>query len=181
MKIYTRVGDKGSTRLAGGTEVPKNDYRIEACGTIDELNSWLGLIRSQDIDQYDSEVIIKLQGLLMTISCHIADEKKILTSPAMPDDQVIDWLEKEIDRLEKHLPPLKSFIIPGGNTVAGWCHLARSVCRRSERRLVPVIEKLPELSISMKLLNRLSDYLYIVARKVTKDFNCEEKIWNPLL
>lgn len=181
MKIYTRVGDNGSTSLLGGSKVPKDDFRIEACGTIDELNSWLGLIRSQDIDRYDSEVILKLQGLLMTISSHVADEKKTLTKPLLPDDQIIDWLEKEIDRLEKHVPPLKSFIIPGGNTVVGWCHLARSVCRRAERRLVPVINKTPELSISMKLLNRLSDYLYMLGRKVTKDFNCEEKTWNPLL
>ncbi len=181
MKIYTRVGDKGSTSLSGGTKVPKNDFRIEAYGTIDELNSWLGLIRSQDIDRYDIEVVLKLQGFLMTISSHLADEKKTLTTPLMPDDKEIDWLEKEIDRLEKHVPPLKSFIIPGGYTVVSWCHVARSISRRAERRLVPVIEKLPELSISMKLLNRLSDYLYMLARKVSKDFNCEEKIWNHLL
>jgi cob(I)alamin adenosyltransferase len=181
MTIYTRVGDTGSTNLLGGTKVPKNDYRIEAYGTIDELNSWLGLIRSQDIDKYDGEVILKLQGLLMTVSSHIADEKKTLTRPAMPDEQDIVWLEKEIDRLEKYIPSLKSFIIPGGDTVVARCHLARSVSRRAERRLVPVIEKVPELNISMKLLNRLSDYLYMLARKLSKNFNCEEKIWNPLL
>jgi cob(I)alamin adenosyltransferase len=180
MKIYTRVGDKGNTSLLGGTTVPKNDFRIEAYGTIDELNSWLGLIRSQDIERNDNEVILKLQRLLMSISSHLADEKKKLTNLPMPDDQAIDWLENEIDRIDKIVPPLKSFIIPGGNSVVAFCHVARSVCRRAERRLVPVIEKIPELSISIKLLNRLSDYLYMLGRKVSKDLNCEEKTWNPL-
>jgi cob(I)alamin adenosyltransferase len=180
MKIYTRVGDKGNTSLLGGTTVPKNDFRIEAYGTIDELNSWLGLIRSQDIERNDNEVILKLQRLLMSISSHLADEKKKLTNLPMPDDQAIEWLENEIDRIDKIVPPLKSFIIPGGNSVVAFCHVARSVCRRAERRLVPVIEKIPELSISFKLLNRLSDYLYMLGRKVSKDLNCEEKTWNPL-
>jgi cob(I)alamin adenosyltransferase len=180
MKIYTRVGDKGNTSLSGGTEVPKNDFRIEANGTIDELNSWLGLLRSQVIDRSDNEVILKLQGLLMIISSHIADEKKKLVNLPMPDDQAIDWLESEIDRIDKIVPPSKSFIIPGGNSVTAYCHVARTICRRAERRLVPVIEKMPELNISMKLLNRLSDYLYMLSRKVSKDLNCEEKTWNPL-
>jgi len=180
MKIYTRDGDKGNTSLIGGTKVPKNDFRIEAYGTIDELNSWLGLINSQDIDKHDIDVILKLQGLLMTISSHLADEKKILAKPHMPDDQDIEWLEEEIDVLDKYITHLQSFVIPGGHPVVALCHVARSICRRAERRLVPVIVKLPELGISMKLLNRLSDYLYILARKVSKDFNCEEKIWNPL-
>jgi cob(I)alamin adenosyltransferase len=181
MKIYTRAGDYGSTSLSGGTKVPKNDYRIEAYGTIDELNSWLGLLSSQDINMHDKEVILKLQEFLMTISSHLADEKKTLTKPALPGDRDIEWIENEIDKIEKIVPSLKSFIIPGGHPVVTWCHVARSVCRRAERCLVPVIEKRPDLVISMKILNRMSDYLYMLCRKFSKDLNSEEKIWNTLL
>ena len=180
MKIYTRVGDKGNTSLSGGTKVPKNDSRIEAYGTIDELNSCLGLICSQDIDRYDKDVILKMQRLLMRISSHLADEKKTLTDPLMPDDHDVKWIESEIDKIENQVPQLKSFIIPGGHPVVAWCHVVRSVCRRAERRLVPVIKKRPDVGISMKVLNRLSDYLYMLCRKISKDLNCEEKIWNPL-
>jgi len=180
MKIYTRVGDKGTTSLLGGTKVPKNDFRIEAYGTIDELNSWLGLICSQDINSHDKDVILKIQGWLMTTSSHLADEKKTLATPALPSDKDVEWIENQIDRIEKLVPPLKSFIIPGGKTAVASCHVARSVCRRAERRLVPVIEKSPELGISMKLLNRLSDYLYMLGRKISRELNCEEKIWSPL-
>ena len=180
MKIYTRIGDKGNTILLGGTKVPKNDFRIEAYGTIDELICWLGLIHSQDIDRHDKNVIFKLQGLLMTVSSHLADEKKTLVNLAMPDDHDIEWIEREIDRIQESVPPLKSFIIPGGHTTVSYCHVARSISRRAERRMVPVIEKREDIGILMKLLNRISDYLFMLGRKVTKDLNCEEKIWNPV-
>ena len=180
MKIYTRAGDNGKTSLSGGTKVPKNDYRIEACGSIDELNSWLGLLSSQDIDTYDKNVIHKLQGLLMTTSSYIADEKNTLSKPAIPDDHDIEWIETEIDKIEKNVPVLKSFMIPGGHPMVALCHVARSVCRRAERYLVPVIEKKPGFEISMKLLNRMSDYLYMLCRKFSKNLNSKEKTWNPL-
>jgi cob(I)alamin adenosyltransferase len=180
MKIYTRAGDKGNTSLMGGIKVPKNDSRIEAYGTIDELISWLGLIHSQNNDRHDKSVIFKIQELLMTISSHLADEKRSLKKPAMPDDNDIEWIENEIDRIQELVPQLKSFIIPGGHPTIAYCHVARSICRRAERRLIPVLEKRPDLGISMKLLNRLSDYLFILCRKISQDLNCEEKIWNPL-
>jgi len=180
MKIYTRIGDKGNTTLLGGTKVPKNDFRIEAYGTIDELISWLGLIHSQNIEHHYKEVIFKIQGLLMTISSHLADEKKTLNYLSMPDDKDIEWIENEIDVIEDLVPPLKSFIIPGGHTIVAYCHVARCICRRAERRLVPVLQNRQDIGISMKLLNRLSDYLFMLCRKISKDLNCEEKIWNPL-
>ena len=180
MRIYTRVGDKGTTSLLGGTKVAKNDFRIEAYGTIDELISWLGLIHTQSIDHHDKIVLFKIQELLMTVSSHLADEKGALKNLSMPDDHDIEWIENEIDRMQKLVPPLKSFIIPGGHPTIAYCHLARTVCRRAERRLVPVIEKLSDIGISMKLLNRLSDYLYMLCRKISLDLNCEEKIWKPL-
>lgn len=181
MKIYTRAGDKGNTSLLGGTKVPKNDYRIEAYGTIDELNSWLGLVSSHDIHNDDKEVVVKLQGLLMTISSHLADEKKKLKTPALPVESDVAWIEDQIDRIEKLLPPLKSFIIPGGTPAAALCHVARSVSRRAERCLVPVIEKRPDLEISMKFLNRLSDYLFMLSRKISMEKKSKEKNWSPLL
>jgi cob(I)alamin adenosyltransferase len=180
MKIYTRTGDKGNTSLMGGTKVPKNDIRIEAYGTIDELISWFGLIHSQNIDRHDKSVIFKIQGLLMTISSHLADEKRTLNKLSMPDDNDIEWIENEIDRIQELVPRLKSFIIPGGHPTIAYCHVARSICRRAERRLVPVLEKRSDIGISMKLLNRLSDYLFMLCRKISQDLNCEEKIWNPL-
>jgi cob(I)alamin adenosyltransferase len=181
MKIYTRNGDKGKTSLLGETEVPKNDYRLEAYGTIDELISWLGLIHSQNIDQHDKSVIFKIQGMLMNVSSHVGNEKETLIHVNMPDDADVKWIEGEIDRIEELVPPLKSFIIPGGHTIVSYCHLARCVCRRAERRLIPVLQNNEEVGLAaVKFLNRLSDYLFMLCRKISSDLNCEEKIWNPL-
>jgi len=163
----------------GGTIVPKNDFRIEAYGTFDELISWLGLIHAQDIKQYDKNVLFKIQGMLMMLSSHLADEKKVLPDLNMPGDTDIKWIENEIDRMDHVVSPLGSFIIPGGHPVVSYCHLARCVCRRAERRLVPVLQHRKEMDMAMKFLNRLSDYLFMLCRKISKDLNCEEKIWNP--
>lgn len=164
----------------GGTKVPKSDIRIEAYGTIDELISWLGLIHSQNIGRHDKSVIFKIQGFLMTISSHLADEKKTLKKLTIPDDNDVEWIENEIDRIQDLVPPLKSLLIPGGHPTISYCHVARSICRRAERRLVPVLQKRSDIDISMKLLNRLSDYLFMLCRKISMDLNCEEKIWNPI-
>ena len=179
MKIYTRTGDKGKTSLIGGTKVPKNDFRLEAFGTIDELNSWLGLIHSQNIDPHDKSVILRMQGMLMNVSSHLANEKKTLIRVNIPDDEEVKWIENEIDRIEELVPPLKSFVIPGGHTVVSYCHLARCVCRKAERRMIPVLQDNEEVHFAaMKFLNRLSDYLFMLCRKISIDLNCEEKIWN---
>lgn len=182
MKIYTRTGDTGESKLLGGTQVPKNDFRLEAYGTIDEVNSWLGLIHSQNIDEHDKSVIFRMQGILMNICSHLANEKKTQVRVSMPDDSDVKWVEDEIDQIESIVPPLKSFIIPGGHTIISYCHLARSTCRRAERRLIPVIQNEEEIgTTAMKFLNRMSDYLFMLCRKISMDLNCEEKIWNQSL
>lgn len=166
--------------MLGGAKVPKNDHRLEALGTIDELNSWLGLIHSQTIDQHDKSVIFKIQGMLMNMSSHLAKEKKVHVHVNMPGDEDVKWIESEIDPIENLLPPLKSFIVPGGHTIVSYCHLARCVCRRAERRLIPVLQNNEEVGMmAMKFLNRLSDYLFMLCRKISMDLNCEEKNWNP--
>jgi cob(I)alamin adenosyltransferase len=181
MKIYTKTGDKGYTCLFGGTMVPKNDYRIEAYGTIDELISWLGLLRSQELDQHDKDIILKIQDRLMLVSSHLSDEKRSLQNLPILNENDVEWLENEIDTIDNRLPALNSFIIPGGNQTIAYCHITRNVCRRAERRLVPVINERKELGIAMKFLNRLSDYLFMLCRKIGKENNIDEITWSPKL
>jgi len=181
MKIYTKTGDKGYTCLYGGTMVPKNDYRIEAYGTIDELISWLGLLCSQELDQHDKNIILKIQDRLMVVSSHLSDEKRSLQNLPVLNENDVKLLENEIDTIDHQLPALNSFIIPGGHQTIAYCHLARSVCRRAERRLVPVINERKELGITMKFLNRLSDYLFMLCRKIGKENNIDEITWSPEL
>jgi len=181
MKIYTKTGDKGNTYLCGGTMVPKNDYRIEAYGTIDELISWLGLLRSQELDQHDMNIILKIQDKLMFVSSHLSDEKKSLQNLPILNENDVELLENEIDRIDNLLPTLNSFIIPGGHQTIAYCHVTRNVCRRAERRLVPVIKERKELGIAMKFLNRLSDYLFMLCRKIGKENNINEITWRPKL
>lgn len=181
MKIYTKTGDKGYTCLYGGIMVPKNDYRIEAYGTVDELISWLGLLRSQELDQHDKNNILKIQDRLMLVSSHLSDEKKSLQNLPVLNENDVESLENEIDRIDNLLPALNSFIIPGGHQTIAYCHVTRNVCRRAERRLVPVIKEKKELGIVMKFLNRLSDYLFMLCRKIGKENNIDEITWSPKL
>ena len=181
MKIYTKTGDKGNTCLLGGTIVPKNDVRIEAYGTVDELISWLGLVSSQELDQHDKIFLLQIQGRLMLLSSHLADEKRSLKDLPMLEENDILLLEKEIDSIDHLLAPLNSFIIPGGHHNVACCHLARSVCRRAERRLVPILQERKELDTGMKFLNRLSDYLFMLCRKISQENNIAEITWKPRL
>jgi len=181
MKIYTKTGDKGNTCLHGGTMVPKNDCRIEACGTIDELISWLGLVHAQELSRHDKEIILKIQDKLMFLLSHLSDERTSLQDLPMLNENDVNLLENEIDRIDELLPPLDSFIIPGGHCMIAYCHLARSVCRRAERRFVPLLKEREELGIGMKFLNRLSDYLYMLCRKIGQENNIDEITWKPKL
>jgi len=181
MKIYTKTGDKGNTSLPGGTIVPKNDFRIEAYGTVDELISWLGFVSSQELNQHDKNILLQIQDRLMLLSSHLSDEKRSLKDIPMIEENDILILEQEIDNIDKLLPPLNSFIIPGGHHIVASCHLARSVCRRAERRLVPMLEERQELDIAMKFLNRLSDYLFMLCRKIGQENNIKEITWKPKL
>ncbi|WP_114940264.1 cob(I)yrinic acid a,c-diamide adenosyltransferase [Mucilaginibacter endophyticus] len=180
MKIYTKTGDKGFTSLIGGTRVPKHHIRIESYGTVDELNSYIGLIRDQDIDAHDKEVLKQIQDRLFTIGSSLAADpersKMIIPDLYLSD---VEALETEIDNMNEKLPPLKHFILPGGSNVISFCHIARCVCRRAERITVQLAE---ESTVDEKVniyLNRLSDYLFILARKIANVNEIAENQWIP--
>ena len=179
-KIYTKTGDKGTTSLIGGERVPKYDDRIEAYGTVDELNSWIGLIRDQEIDKLLKGTLLGIQNTLFVMESQLAKGPGSHNA-VLPEvrEQDIRTLEEEIDRMEKELTQLKSFILPGGHTVASYCHIARTVCRRAERLIIKVSEKYLVDPLIIQYLNRLSDYLFVLSRKVTKDLGGDEIIWKP--
>ncbi len=186
MKIYTKTGDKGETSLFGGGRVKKYNLRIKAYGTVDELNSYIGLIRDQKIESESCETLITIQNNLFTIGAMLATppNKEFLKSGkerlqiSKINDQEIIFLEKEIDHMNKNLTPMKKFILPGGHTIVSFCHIARCVCRRAERVTVELSEnELIDVNI-LTYLNRLSDYLFVLARKLTIDNNVNEIPWN---
>jgi cob(I)alamin adenosyltransferase len=179
MRIYTRTGDDGTTGLIGGTRVQKDDLRLEAYGTVDELNSWIGLIRSQREADKDKSLLIMIQKKLFVIGGILAtDTSKTDLSDKLPCcGEDILLLENEMDALLDTLPPQTNFILPGGNNIVSYCHLARTVCRRAERRvfgLSKVLDIPPEL---LKYLNRLSDYLFVLSRKFSDNEGIEEILW----
>lgn len=178
MKIYTKKGDGGMTSLIGGSRVPKHHLRIEAYGTVDELNSFIGLIRDQEIDDRSKKSLIEIQDRLFTIGSQLATEGE--TKMKLPDvlDSDIQFLEKEIDAMDNELEPMRSFVLPGGHTVVSYCHIARCVCRRAERLCVQLKEESGLDDLLIQYLNRLSDYLFTLARKMTQHFNAEEIPWN---
>ncbi|KQR67441.1 cob(I)yrinic acid a,c-diamide adenosyltransferase [Pedobacter sp. Leaf176] len=180
MKIYTKTGDKGQTSLIGGTRVPKHHLRIETYGTVDELNSYIGLIRCQDIQIHHQALLKEIQDRLFTIGASLAadPEKSQMKIPDLNDSDIV-LLEKEMDTMNEVLPPLKHFVLPGGNTVVSYCHLARCVCRRAERLAVALTENSFVDERTVVYLNRLSDYLFVLARKLNADFKAEESIWIP--
>ncbi len=180
MKIYTKKGDKGNTSLIGGTRVPKYHLRIETYGTVDELNAYIGLIRDHDIDEASRQLLKEIQDRLFTIGSSLASdpENSKMKIPDLKESDV-EKLETAIDQINEALPALKSFILPGGHKAASYCHIARCVCRRSERYAVHLAEEefVPDLVI--KYLNRLSDYIFVLARKITHDKGGEEVAWSP--
>lgn len=180
MKIYTRTGDRGTSTLLGGNIVPKDHPRLEAYGTLDELNSWLGLLRDQLHDHEMREVLLSIQDRVMVGSSILASEKTARAEP-LPElsEEDIGFLETEIDRMEEQVEPLKAFLIPGGHTTVSYCHLARTVCRRAERYSIKFLKTSEQTGILVKYLNRLSDYLFTLARKIARDLKIEEIIWQP--
>jgi cob(I)alamin adenosyltransferase len=180
MKIYTKTGDKGFTSLIGGTRVPKHHLRIESYGTVDELNSYIGLISDQDISEHDKEILKYIQDRLFTIGSSLAadPEKSRMVIPDLHTED-IELLEKEMDLMNEELPELKHFILPGGSNAISFCHIARCVCRRAERLSVHLAE---ESTVDEKVniyLNRLSDYLFTLARKIGYDHKIAENKWVP--
>jgi cob(I)alamin adenosyltransferase len=180
MKIYTKTGDKGFTSLIGGTRVAKHHIRIESYGTVDELNSYVGLICDQDIAAHDKEILKQVQDRLFTIGSSLASDPE-RSKMVIPDLHLadIELLENEMDTMNEHLPELKHFILPGGSNAISYCHIARCVCRRAERITVHLAE---ESFVDEKVtiyLNRLSDYLFMLARKIANDHKIPENQWIP--
>jgi cob(I)alamin adenosyltransferase len=180
MKIYTKTGDKGYTSLIGGARVPKYHIRIEGYGTVDELNSYIGLIADQEIDLHDKELLKQIQDRLFTIGSSLAADpeksKMILPDLELAD---IELLEQQMDQMNVSLPELRNFILPGGNNAISYCHIARCVCRRAERITVHLAEESPVDEKVNIYLNRLSDYLFVLARKIAFENNVPEKEWRP--
>jgi cob(I)alamin adenosyltransferase len=180
MKIYTKTGDKGQTSLIGGTRVPKHHLRIESYGTVDELNSYIGLIRDQQVSEYQQNLLKEIQDRLFTIGSALASdpEKSKMKIPDLHQED-IELLEKEIDTMTAELPDLRHFILPGGSNAVSFCHLARCVCRRAERICVHLSEDSFVDEKVMVYLNRLSDYLFVLSRKLCFDNQIEENKWIP--
>ena len=187
MKVYTKTGDKGTTALFGGTRVPKHHIRIESYGTVDELNSHIGLIRDQDINPLYKNVLIEVQDRLFTLGAILATppEKEVLKNGQKRlqnlgiSESDIEYLENEIDTMEANLPPMTHFVLPGGHTTVSYCHIARCVCRRAERLATHLHEIEPTDELVLKYLNRLSDYLFVLARKLSLDLQANEVPWIP--
>jgi cob(I)alamin adenosyltransferase len=179
-KIYTKTGDKGETSLIGGTRVPKHHVRIEAYGTVDELNSYIGLIRDQSIDKKSITTLLEIQDRLFTIGSSLASdpEKSKMKIPDLKEDDIL-FLEKEIDQMNETLPEMRSFVLPGGHTTVSYCHVARCVCRRAERAVLLLKETSYVDELVVKYLNRLSDYLFVLSRKLAHDLNARETPWKP--
>lgn len=178
-KIYTKTGDDGTTGLVGGTRVKKFDARLEAYGTIDELNAAVGVIRSCDIPDTISSVLIEIQNRLFNIGSRLASDKKgdKITEKLSITEAHIAFLEKAIDEIEKDLPKLRQFILPGGDLASAYCHVARTVCRRAERRILAFADSgtiQPEI---VKYINRLSDFLFVLARKMAAISGVHEEPW----
>ncbi|MFC5623165.1 cob(I)yrinic acid a,c-diamide adenosyltransferase [Algoriphagus winogradskyi] len=180
MKIYTKTGDEGQTSLLGGTRVPKFDVRIDAYGTVDELNSYIGMLGDQEVNWMRAEILKEIQDRLFTIGADLATDpaKQNVKKPDLLKSD-IEMLEKQIDEMEKALPPLTSFILPGGHTSVSFGHLARTVCRRTERIVTELAAMEPVSELIIQYLNRLSDYLFVLCRKMAQELNVNEVIWNP--
>ena len=187
MKVYTKTGDTGTTALFGGTRVSKHHIRIESYGTVDELNSHIGLIRDQEINSHYKDVLIEIQDRLFTVGAILATppEKETLKSGEKRlqnlgiKESDIEFLEQEIDKMGESLPPMTHFVLPGGHTTVSYCHIARCVCRRAERLAVHLNDIEPTDELVIKYLNRLSDYLFVLARKLSLDLRAEEVQWIP--
>lgn len=180
MKIYTKGGDKGKTSLLGGKRVSKSDIRIEAYGTVDELNANIGLLKDYDISDDHKVSLLKIQNDLFKmgsiLACEVDPDKYNL--PRIEDSDISE-IEKNIDEMEKELPVLKNFILPGGDLAVSQCHIARCVCRRAERLIVLLSEEEETDDVIIRYLNRLSDFLFVLARKIGHDKGINEINWMP--
>ena len=182
MKIYTKTGDKGTTALIGGKRVPKNHLRIEAYGTVDELIADIAVVRDHSEKREIVEDLINVQGKLMVLAAILASggDEFYEKLPKLFEEDIV-WLEKRIDKMEKHLPDLTSFILPGGHPAVSFCHVARTVCRRAERVTLNLSDSTDVPGVLLRFLNRLSDYLFVLSRYLGSQFQTEEIPWHTPL
>lgn len=180
MKIYTKTGDKGTTMLLGGARVSKAHLRIDSYGTVDELNAYIGLLRDQAIDDQHRQILKTIQDRLFDLGANLATEPAKAEKVSVPAVQETDivLLEQSIDAMDAALPPLRHFILPGGHTTVSFCHIARCVCRRCERIVVALADLDTVDPIIIRYLNRLSDYLFVLGRKLAAELGAAEIIWN---
>lgn len=181
MKVYTKTGDKGTTALIGGKRVTKDNVRIDCYGTVDELNSWVGLLRDHDeIAVTQRKQLIQIQDRLFTMGSLLATQPEgtKMELPLLYEED-ITFLENAIDEMEEGLPKIKRFVLPGGRKVISFCHITRTVCRRAERLTVGLNAEGNQHFLARKYLNRLSDYFYMLYRRIAHDFEVEEVQWIP--
>jgi cob(I)alamin adenosyltransferase len=179
MKIYTLTGDDGTTSLSGGRRVPKHSVKVEAYGSVDELIAWIGLLRVHEQNHNRSGILVYIQDQLMRCAAALAyDSNNEKSKKILPDADCTFVIEREIDKMEEQLPVLRNFILPGGSILVSYCHIARCVCRRAERAVLRlnVAEESPE--IVTRFLNRLSDFLFVLSRKISLELDNKEVIWS---
>jgi len=191
MKIYTKTGDTGQTSLISGRRVSKADSRIDAYGTVDELNSWIGLVRDQAVNTPRRDLLKEIQDRLFTVGATLATDPnrsdgatgppKKTPRKAMPDivEADITLLEQAMDAMDAELPELRAFVLPGGHESVSYAHLARTVCRRAERLVIALTNESPVDPLVIQYLNRLSDYLFVLSRKMAQELGSEEVAWKP--
>lgn len=178
-RIYTKTGDMGDTALFGGRRVAKSHLRVDAYGTVDELNSFVGWLRDSIENEHIRGVLVQVQHRLFSVGATLAsDPEKHPPAPDLVQDDII-LLEQEIDAMDTILPPLKNFILPGGHTAVSVCHVCRTVCRRAERLVVALHQIDAVDTLVLQYLNRLSDYFFMLARQLGHDLGAEEVIWTP--
>lgn len=180
MKVYTKTGDEGSTSLVGGTRVSKAHVRLEAYGTVDELNAQLGLLRTYLLDEADCEFVAGVQHRLFAVGGYLATDQtcRTLHQATVIRTEDVELMEREIDRLDIDLPKLKAFVLPGGCRAAAVCHVCRTVCRRAERRILQLAQEAVIDKILLAFMNRLSDYLFVLSRKLNFDEEKDEIFWD---
>lgn len=181
MKIYTKTGDSGKTSLIGGTRVDKSDLRIEGYGSVDELNSYIGLLRDQAVNENRRDLLKEIQDRLFTVGASLATDPAKAGKKPIPDlmESDIELLETEMDKMDAQLPELRYFVLPGGHQAVSFAHLARTVCRRAERAVIRLSAAEAVDAMVVKYLNRLSDYLFVLSRKMAQELNTEEVKWIP--
>lgn len=180
MKVYTKKGDQGNTQLLGGSKVPKHHKRIETYGTVDELNAYVGLLRDVIDNEQTEHLLLNIQDRLFTMGALLAydDKTNKMKLPLLDENDVI-VLEDSIDKMNEHLPPMRSFVLPGGHSTVSFCHITRCICRRAERLTTLLDENVIQRALILKYLNRLSDYFFVLSRSLSQDLNAKEIPWVP--